>query len=123
MLDAGYCTESLGSIFFIKLPEFLISSSIQELESSILRALTTDCGQYLIMKHLFLFRIIAVFFLAAMLAMFFAGCAVKKYPLEKLSASSYPGFTDDMLYDGLEHSILQSIKYLKQIPSESTFRF
>jgi len=123
MLDAGYCTESLGSIFFIKLPEFLISSSIQELESSILRALTTDCGQHLIMKHSFLYKNIAVILLATVLALFFAGCAVKKYPLEKLSASSYPGFTDDMLYDGLEHSILQSIKYLKQIPSESTFRF
>jgi membrane-bound lytic murein transglycosylase A len=74
------------------------------------------------MKHSFFYKNIAVILLTIVLALFFAGCAVK-YPLEKLSASSYPGFTDDMPYDGLEHSILQSIKYLTQIPSESTFKF
>ncbi len=75
------------------------------------------------MSPSFLFRIIAVSFLAAMLSLFLTGCALKTYPLEKLSASSYPGFADDMLYDGLEHGILQSIKYLKQVPSESIFKF
>ena len=75
------------------------------------------------MQHSFFYRNIAVILLTIVLALFFAGCAVKKYPLEKLSASSYPEFADDMLYGGLEHSILQSIKYLKQIPSESTFKF
>ncbi len=75
------------------------------------------------MKHSFLFKIIAVFFLAAMLSLFSTGCALKKYPLEKLAVSSYPGFADDMLYDGLEHGILQSIKYLKRISSESLFKF
>jgi peptidoglycan lytic transglycosylase A len=75
------------------------------------------------MQHSFFYRNIAVILLTIVLALFFAGCAVKKYPLEKLSASSYPGFTDDILYDGLEHSIQQSIKYLKRVPSESTFKF
>ncbi len=75
------------------------------------------------MSNSFLYKNISVILLTTVLALFFAGCAVKKYPLEKLSAYSYPAFTDDMLYDGLEHSILQSIKYLKQISSESTFKF
>ena len=85
--------------------------------------LTTDYGHYIIMSNSFFYKNIAVILLTVVLALFFAGCAVKKYPLEKLAASSYPGFADDMLYDGLEHSILQSIKYLNRIPSESTFKF
>lgn len=75
------------------------------------------------MNHSFSIRLVAVFCLAALLSLFLTGCALKKYPLEKLSVSSYPGFTDDMLYDGLEHGITQSIKYLKQLPSERIFKF
>ncbi|MDX2440055.1 MAG: MltA domain-containing protein [Desulfobacterales bacterium] len=59
-----------------------------------------------------------------LLSIFFAGCAAKvQYPLIRLSTSSHPKFSDDMLYDGLEHSILKSIEYLKKISSDRTFKF
>ena len=60
--------------------------------------------------------------LTILLALFFAGCAIK-HPVERLSLSAYPDFTDDMLYDGLEHSILPSIEYLKRVPEDSLFKF
>jgi len=75
------------------------------------------------MKSSFFYKKIAVLFLIVVLALFFSGCAVKKYPLEKLSLSAYPKFFDDMSYDGLEHSILPSIEYLQRIPSDSKFKF
>ena len=59
-----------------------------------------------------------------LLSIFFAGCAAKvQYPLIRLSTSSHPKFSDDMFYDGLEHSILKSIEYLKKISSDRTFKF
>ena len=62
---------------------------------------------------------------------FIGGCAgVKKEPsvirkaaLARISLSEYPVFADDMLYDGLEHSICKSISYLKQVPSDKSFMF
>ena len=59
-----------------------------------------------------------------LLSFFFAGCAAKiQLPLVRLSPSSHPEFNDDMLYDGLEHSILKSIEYLKKISPDRTFKF
>ncbi len=63
--------------------------------------------------------------------LFVGGCAaVKKEPsvirkaaLARISLSEYPVFADDMLYDGLEHSICKSISYLKQVPSDKSFMF
>lgn len=63
--------------------------------------------------------------------LFAGGCAaVKKEPsvvrkaaLTRISSSEYPVFADDMLYDGLEHSIGKSISYLKQVPSDRSFMF
>ncbi len=53
-----------------------------------------------------------------------AGCTVTKdRGLYSLSEISYPRFTDDMGYDGLEHSIRQSIDYLQKFPPEKTFAF
>lgn len=81
-----------------------------------------EFGQFLIMKNSNFYKYIAALFLTVVLSLFFAGCAIK-YPLERLSLSAYPGFVDDMLYDGLEHSILQSIEYLKRVPADSLFKF
>jgi membrane-bound lytic murein transglycosylase A len=59
------------------------------------------------------------------------GCGViKKQPivredtaLVRVMPSEYPEFEDDMAYDGLQHSIRQSILYLRKIPEGSRFRF
>jgi len=69
-------------------------------------------------------KTISVIFIITLLFLFFTGCAVKiQRPLIRLSPSSHPGFSDDMLYDGLEHSILKSIEYLNKISSDRTFKF
>lgn len=81
-----------------------------------------DCGQHLIMHNSTFYKKIAALFLTIALSLLLAGCAIK-YPLEKLSFSAYPDFADDMLYEGLEQSLLQSIAYLKQVPEDSIFKF
>ena len=43
--------------------------------------------------------------------------------LVQIAPSDYPDFSDDMAFDGLTHSLMQSISYLKRIPRERTFRF
>ena len=41
--------------------------------------------------------------------------------LVRINSSEYPEFSDDILYDGLEHGILQSIVYLNKVrPTESS---
>ncbi|MGD2185032.1 MAG: MltA domain-containing protein [Desulfobacterales bacterium] len=67
--------------------------------------------------------------LAAMLAVLIAGCPVPiKKPPEELalvrkSAFSYPNFSDDLAFDGLEHSILKSIAYLQKVPADRGYQF
>ncbi len=76
------------------------------------------------MNHSSFCKTISIIFIITLLAIFFAGCAAKvQHPLIRLSQSSHPGFSDDMLYDGLEHSILKSIEYLKKISSDRPFKF
>lgn len=72
--------------------------------------------------------IILAIFLSSLLL---AGCAlfkkkpskIKETALIKIDSSEYPDFWDDMAYDGLDSSILQSISYLKRLPPNKTFRF
>ncbi len=47
----------------------------------------------------------------------------KKAVLTRLSPAQYPLFSDDMLYDGLEHGILKSLEYLYRLPPDRTFTF
>ena len=47
----------------------------------------------------------------------------KEYVMEKVSSWSLPEFTDDLRYDGLEHSILKSLSYLHKIPADREFVF
>ncbi len=76
----------------------------------------------MVMNSSFFYKQIAALFLIIVIALFFAGCAIK-YPLERLSLSAYPGFVDDMSYDGLEYSLRQSIEYLQQVPKDRLFKF
>jgi membrane-bound lytic murein transglycosylase A len=43
--------------------------------------------------------------------------------VERISSWSYPDFLDDMTYNGLEDSILQSLSYLNKIPADRQFIF
>ena len=43
--------------------------------------------------------------------------------MEPISSRSYPDFLDDMTYNGLEDSILQSLSYLNKIPADRQFIF
>ena len=47
----------------------------------------------------------------------------KENAMEEMSSWSYPDFSDDMRYDGLEHSILKSLSYLNKIPADREFIF
>jgi len=47
----------------------------------------------------------------------------KENAMEEMSFWSYPNFSDDMHYDGLEHSILKSLSYLNKIPADREFIF
>ena len=48
---------------------------------------------------------------------------VNDYVMEQISDESYPKFTDDMAYDGLEHSILKSLSYFEKIPPDRQFAY
>ena len=71
---------------------------------------------------------IALFLLATVMALV-AGCPapIKKPPVElalvRKSGFSYPNFTDDMEFDGLEHSILKSMAYLEKVPADRIYQF
>ena len=43
--------------------------------------------------------------------------------MKRISSWSYPDFSDDLVYDGLEHSILKSLSYLQKIPPDRRFVF
>ena len=68
-------------------------------------------------------------FLTAALAILLAGCPapIKKPPEEmalvRKSTFSYPNFSDDLAFDGLEHSILKSIEYLQKVPADRSYQF
>jgi membrane-bound lytic murein transglycosylase A len=69
--------------------------------------------------------------LLVLFAFHFTGCGLfRKGPpkvmesaLVRIDSSEYPEFSDDILYDGLEHGILQSILYLNKVPADRMFRF
>jgi membrane-bound lytic murein transglycosylase A len=69
------------------------------------------------------------FVLTAALAVLIAGCPVPiKKPPEELamvrkSTFSYPNFSDDLAFDGLEHSILKSMAYLQKVPPDRVYQF
>lgn len=71
-----------------------------------------------------------VFIICVLCGCLAGGCAVYVKPpetseseLAKITSADYPEFTDDMVFDGLEHGILQSISYLNNVPATKEFRF
>ena len=76
------------------------------------------------MKHEIVKLYFRTTYFAALTIILLAGCTVTQdRGLYGLNEISYPRFTDDMGYDGLEHSIRQSIDYLQKFPPETTFTF
>jgi len=71
---------------------------------------------------------IAIMLMVAVAALI-AGCpAPIKKPSEELALARksvfyYPNFADDMEFDGLEHSILQSLAYLQKVPADRIYQF
>lgn len=76
-------------------------------------------------------RSILIIYIVSFFSFFWVGCALfKKEPsidkevgLVRIAATEYPEFIDDMSYDGLEHSILQSISYIDRAMPARKFRF
>ena len=73
--------------------------------------------------HLTRIVLIAVF-----IAVLFGCAPVSKKPgkedvMEAISSWSYPDFSDDLRYDGLEYSISKSLDYLNKIPADREFVF
>ncbi|MGA7144483.1 MAG: MltA domain-containing protein [Desulfobacterales bacterium] len=83
------------------------------------------------MTSIYYNKIVLVFLLFGLLFSGFAGCTlfkerppeIKKTALIKIDPSRYPGFLDDMDYDGLENCIRQSISYLNRVAPTAEFRF
>ena len=81
------------------------------------------------MKSIIKSHHLAVIIFVLIFALFFSGCKpIVKTPtrensMEQISSWSYPDFADDMTYEGLEHSILQSLSYLGKIPADRRFIF
>jgi membrane-bound lytic murein transglycosylase A len=73
------------------------------------------------------FKTVVILMTAATLLI--AGCAapLKKPPQEsalvRKSGYSYPDFTDDLEFDGLEYSILKSLDYLQKVPADRIYQF
>jgi membrane-bound lytic murein transglycosylase A len=62
--------------------------------------------------------------LTTILILLTSGCApTKETVMERISAWSYPKFSDDMRFDALEYSISQSLAYLYKIPVDRQFVF
>ena len=65
----------------------------------------------------------------AALVVLLAGCPapIKKPPEElvmvRKSTFSYPDFSDDLAFNGLEHCILKSIGYLQRVPADRIYQF
>ena len=76
-------------------------------------------------------RYVSVIVLIPLFSLLLTGCTlfkketikVKDKALVRITSSAYPEFADDMAYDGLEYSILQSISYLKRVPDTRKFTF
>ena len=71
----------------------------------------------------------AIIVYAVLIALLVSGCKPRITPptrenaMERLSSWSYPDFLDDMTYDDLGQSILQSLSYLNKIPADRQFFF
>jgi membrane-bound lytic murein transglycosylase A len=70
------------------------------------------------------FCIAAGVILTTIFILMISGCApTRDKVMQRISAWSYPKFSDDMLFDGLEHGISQSLVYLSKVPADRQFVF
>jgi membrane-bound lytic murein transglycosylase A len=66
---------------------------------------------------------------ALLFAIWVSGCVpaikepTRENAMKRISSWSYPDFSDDIMYDGLEHGILKSLAYLQKIPADRQFVF
>ena len=78
-------------------------------------------------KHLS--KLNPIVFLTIALTLIIAGCPpVVKKPtkdnaMQRIGSFSYPDFSDDLGYEGLEHSIQKSLSYLNKLPADRKFIF
>jgi len=81
------------------------------------------------MKPPIISLVLALAILATLFAFWVSGCTQptstpdEKAVMEQISGRPSPEFTDDMTYDGLEHSLQKSLSYLKKIPIDRQFAF
>jgi membrane-bound lytic murein transglycosylase A len=71
-------------------------------------------------------NVLALAIWATFIAIWVFGCTQapdEKAVMERISGRSSPEFTDDMTYDGLEHSLQKSLSYLQKIPIDRQFAF
>ena len=74
-------------------------------------------------------RCLVIIIYALTLALLVSSCKplvkppTRENAMERISSWSYPDFLDDMTYNGLEDSILQSLSYLNKIPADRQFIF
>ena len=74
-------------------------------------------------------RFLVILVYAMIFALWVCGCKPMVKPptrenaMERISSWSYPDFSDDMTYNDLEDSILQSLSYLNKIPADRQFIF
>jgi membrane-bound lytic murein transglycosylase A len=71
-------------------------------------------------------NVIALAIWATFIAIWVFGCTQapdEKAVMERISGRASPEFTDDMTYDGLEHSLQKSLSYLQKIPIDRQFAF
>jgi len=78
-------------------------------------------------KNIATVLVITIF--AALFAIWVSGCVqpattpAEENVMKRISSRSFPDFTDDMAYDGLEHSLLKSLSYFQKIPIDRQFAF
>ena len=72
----------------------------------------------------------AIWIVLMVFALLGACATVKKEPrpaaelsLKKMALRAYPRFCDDMDFDGLDHSLRQSLLYLENVPPDREYRF
>jgi len=74
-------------------------------------------------------RYLFIIFYAIIVTLLVSSCRPRVKPptrenaMERISSWSYPDFLDDMTYNDLEQSIIQSLSYLNKIPADRQFIF
>ena len=81
------------------------------------------------MKKKTIARYLVIIIYAIFIALLVSSCKplvkppTKEHAMERISSWSYPDFIDDMTYNDLEQSIIQSLSYLNKIPADRQFIF